>query len=105
MDQPQEPQLPNRVDITHLLSKVANTQYAVLPNSTVTLCVLYLKNGHVIVGKSACVDPGSFNQAEGEKYAFEDALNELWPLEGYLLQEDRHRAAEAALATLNKAAQ
>lgn len=92
MDQQQDPnQPPQRVDMTHLLGKIKNTQYARLPDSTMTICVLYLHNGHVVLGKSACVDPEAFNQAEGEKYAFEDAINNLWPLEGYLLQEDVYR--------------
>jgi len=46
-----------------------------------------MKNGYVVTGQSACVDASKFNAATGEKYAYEDALNKLWPLEGYLMAE------------------
>jgi hypothetical protein len=34
------------------------------------------------------VDLGNFDAALGRKYAYEDALKEAWPLEGYLLAEE-----------------
>lgn len=46
-----------------------------------------LKNGFTILGRAACVDPNNFVLAVGRKYAREDAANQLWRLEGYLLQE------------------
>ena len=47
-----------------------------------------MENGYVVVGTSACVDPLKFNQALGEKYSYENAIDKLWPLEGYLLAEE-----------------
>jgi len=90
----QEINKPNSVTITSMAEKINEVHYATLPNTTMTLCVLYMKNGHVVVGKSACVDPANYNQALGEKYAYEDAINQLWPLEGYLLSEDIYRASQ-----------
>lgn len=52
-----------------------------------TFCVLVLDNGHTIVGKSACVSAKNFDAALGRKYAREDAIRQMWPLEGYLLSE------------------
>lgn len=102
MDQ-QFPQPRTRVEITDLYDKIIRTDYARVEDTTMTLCVLHLKNGHTVIGKSACVDPKQFNQALGEKYSFEDAINNLWPLEGYLLQEDIYRNAQnnAAAAQFN----
>ena len=52
-----------------------------------TLCVLVLDNGFTLVGKSAPASAENFNSALGRKFAYEDALRQLWPLEGYLLRE------------------
>ena len=46
-----------------------------------------LKNGFIISGRGACVDPANFNIDIGRQVAREDAENQLWKLEGYLLQQ------------------
>lgn len=52
------------------------------------LAVSYkLKNGFTISGRGACVDPANFNIDIGRQVAREDAENQLWKLEGYLLQQ------------------
>jgi len=51
-----------------------------------TLCVLVLKNGFTIVGKSACASPENFDAELGRKIARQDAVNQIWPLEGYRLR-------------------
>jgi hypothetical protein len=81
--------LPAAVTLNDMLAKVDKTVYTVLPDTTTTVCQLFMKNGYVVIGTSACVDPKRFNRAEGEKYSFENAVDELWPLEGYLLAERR----------------
>jgi hypothetical protein len=45
-------------------------------------------NGYVVLGTSACADPTMFNKALGEQYSYADAIEKLWPLEGYLLREE-----------------
>lgn len=81
------PEKKTVVDMTSLSAKIKEVVYTTVPDSTLTLCLLYMKNGYVVIGKSACVDASKFNTAIGEKYAYEDALNNLWPLEGYLMAE------------------
>ena len=54
---------------------------------TTTLCFLVLKSGFTVVGKSACADPSEFDQVKGEKFAREDAIRQIWALEGYLLKQ------------------
>lgn len=50
--------------------------------------VLTTRNGFSVTGRpSAAVSPENDNQSEGEKIAFENAKNELWPLMGYALKE------------------
>lgn len=76
------------VTMDYMLSRVNKTVYTVLPETTTTICQLFMENGYVVLGTSACVDKTKYNQALGEKYSFEDAINKLWPLEGYLLSEE-----------------
>ena len=77
-----------KVTLNEIQDKVKKTVYTVLSDTTTTVCQLFMQNGYVIMGTSACVDPASFNQALGEKYAYEDAINKAWPLEGYLLAQE-----------------
>lgn len=53
-----------------------------------TLCVLVLKNGFTVVGKSACASPENFDAELGRKIARQDAVNQIWPLEGYRLRSE-----------------
>jgi hypothetical protein len=86
MNQPNEPKLRDTTcTITGITSKIKRTAYQRVEDSTTTLCLMYLDNGFLLIGKSACVDPKKFNQALGEKYAYEDAISKLWELEGYVL--------------------
>ena len=78
----------NKVTLEDIQGKVKKTTYTVLPDTTTTVCQLHMENGYVIMGTSACVDPANYNQALGEKYAYEDAVNKAWPLEGYLLAQE-----------------
>lgn len=52
-----------------------------------TFCVLVLKNGFTITGESACASPENFNVELGRKIARQNAVQKIWPLEGYVLRE------------------
>ncbi len=52
-----------------------------------TICVLVLRNGFTILGKSACASPENFDAELGRKIARTDAVNQIWALEGYLLKQ------------------
>lgn len=52
-----------------------------------TFCVLELENGFTVTGKSAPASAENFNAELGRKIAKADAVNQIWPLEGYLLRE------------------
>lgn len=88
--------LPTKVTLADILEKIVATTYQVLPGTTTTICQLKLANGYTVLGTSACVDPSEFSSAVGEKFAFEDAIDKVWPLEGYLLAERRHAAGVQA---------
>jgi hypothetical protein len=52
-----------------------------------SLRVLVMKNGFIVVGKSAPASPENFNAELGQKLAYEDAVRQLWPLMGYALRD------------------
>lgn len=58
-----------------------------------TICILVLKNGFTVVGKSACASPENFDAELGRKIARDDAKRQIWALEGYQL---RTKLAQAA---------
>lgn len=60
----------------------------------VTVVVAKLPNGFTIVESSACVDPVNYNEAIGVEICKKRIENELWQLEGYLLQEKLHNAGQ-----------
>ncbi len=85
-------QLPNRVTVSDMERKIKMTVYQRLEGTTTTICQITLENGYTLIGTSGCVDPKAYNQALGEKYAYEKAFEQLWALEGYLLRQRRFEA-------------
>jgi hypothetical protein len=79
-----------KVTMQGILDKIQGATYTLLPNGRTTICQLTMANGFTIEGSSACVDAGEYNQFLGEKYAYEDALSNVWKFEGYLLAERLH---------------
>jgi hypothetical protein len=75
------------VTLNGMQDRIVKATYHLMPGTTTTFCQLDMVNGYTVWGMSACVDPEKYNMALGEKYAYEDAINKLWPLEGYLLAE------------------
>jgi hypothetical protein len=52
-----------------------------------TFCVLVLRNGFTVTGESACASPENFDAEIGRKIARQNAVQKIWPLEGYLLKD------------------
>lgn len=89
---------PNRVSLDSMLDKIAGEYVTTLDKAfagspmfggmeVMTICVLVMQNGFMVIGKSAPADPANFDAALGHKFAREDAIRQLWPLEGYALRE------------------
>ena len=82
---------PHRVTLEELEAKIASEEFVNPPSVPhMTICVLTTINGYALVGRSAPADPENFNEALQRKFAREDALRQLWPLEGYMLREALH---------------
>lgn len=64
----------------------------------VTLCIIILENGFKVEGVSACVDPANYDEEKGKAYAYENAFEKIWEVEGYLLRQAMWEKAETAKA-------
>jgi hypothetical protein len=58
-----------------------------------TMCVLVMQKGFTVIGKSAPASPENYNKALGEQFAYEDAVRQIWPIEGYALRERLYASA------------
>jgi hypothetical protein len=52
-----------------------------------SICLLVMKNGFTVIGKSAPASAENFNAELGAKLAYEDAVRQVWPLMGYALRD------------------
>lgn len=86
------PDLPTALTQAMLEAKVTRVEYYAVPDSTTTICFLYLENGFIVDGKSGCVNPANYNLEAGKRYAYDNAIDKMWDLEGYLLKNQRYEA-------------
>lgn len=52
-----------------------------------TICVIQMRDGLTVTGESACVSSENFDAEIGRKIARQNAVNKMWPLMGYALNE------------------
>jgi hypothetical protein len=52
-----------------------------------SVCLVVMRNGFTIVGKSAPASPANFNAELGRKLAYEDCIRQIWPLMGFALRD------------------
>lgn len=57
------------------------------PLDLLTICLLTMANGFTVMGKSAPASPENYDEEKGRRFAYEDAIKQLWPLEGYALRD------------------
>lgn len=78
----------NTVTVQHIEEIFESCEFEVRTiYDKVTVVVAKLPNGFTIVESSACVDPRNYNEEIGVGICKERIKNQLWLLEGYLLQE------------------
>jgi hypothetical protein len=95
----------NRVTLDSIKAKVAQVEYynpPIAPHMTIAL--VKMRNGFIVTGESTPADPANFNAELGQRFAYEDALRKVWPLEGYSLREWMEIAADVS-AELAEAAE
>jgi Phage protein (N4 Gp49/phage Sf6 gene 66) family len=89
-----------RVSLDDMKAKIAGESYFTIgaalaamnmpvspATDLLTVCILEMQNGFTIIGKSAPASPENFDADKGKRFAYEDAIKQLWPLEGYALRE------------------
>jgi hypothetical protein len=69
-------------------SRISGVRY--LMDGKWTFCILTLANGFEVVGKSAPVSAENGDALVGQRYSYDDAVKQMWPLEAYLLAERVH---------------
>lgn len=75
-----------RLSPTQIDAMIRHGEYHVFNNKT-TVCCLTLRNGFTVVGYSSCVSPENFDPNIGTEVAYRNAREQIWQLEGYLLQQ------------------
>lgn len=76
-----------RVTLAHIQSIIVDETYTTLPSGKVLVCELTLRNGFTVRGEAAVVSRENFDHEIGRKVSRENAVRQIWQLEGYLLQE------------------
>ena len=74
-----------KVTLQVINDAIVQEVYQRIQATTVTVCVLTLKNGFTVTGHSACVSPENFDDALGEQIAREHAIDQCWRLFGFHL--------------------
>lgn len=60
----------------------------------VTVCVLILRNGHKVVGvNTGSISPEDFDEELARKLARQNAIDQIWPLMGFLLRQRIHEVS------------
>ena len=54
---------------------IASVRFIYIRSTTLTICVITLKNGWAVVGESAAMSPERYDQGLGETFAYANARN------------------------------
>lgn len=77
-----------KVTMEQIEAAVEQEKYIFPENTTLTICILRLKNTIDVVGTSACVSPANFDKKIGKKLAREAALDQCWSMFGFQLASE-----------------
>jgi len=77
-----------RVAGTDIATAIVGETYHVFEGTTVTVCLLTLRNGSKVIGHNyGSIDPARQDWEWGRKEARAMAVEKVWELEGYALRE------------------
>lgn len=76
-----------RLTPQHIDSVIVSETFTVLPSGKCMVCELILRNGFSVRGEAAVVSKENFNEEIGKDVSRRKAREQIWQLEGYLLQE------------------
>lgn len=73
---------------------ISDVTYTTLPSGKVMVCELTLRNGFTVRGEAAAVSKENFSEEIGKEVSYKNAREQIWQLEGYLLQQRLRENAE-----------
>jgi hypothetical protein len=79
-----------KLSLDYIEGLIEAEYYHVFHNTTTTICGLRLKNGFIAVGHSTPIREENFDAELGRRVARENAIKNIWQLEGYLLKQKLH---------------
>lgn len=80
-----------KLTLDYIKSLIVNVEYQRF-GDTLTVCVLTLRNGFTVTGESACINKAVFDAEIGQKVAYDNAVDKIWQLEGYLTLQQVYEA-------------
>lgn len=89
-----------KITIDQIEANVAKEEYHRFPGTTITVCLLTMKNGFTAMGKSAAASAANFNEEVGRTYARKDAIDKLWEPMGYELRSKLALIEQAPAPTM-----
>jgi len=89
----QKKMIKNKLTPEDIEKAIVKEEYIKVGTKT-TIAVLTLKNGFEVIGKSGCVDPSNYDHEIGSKVAREKAVDQVWLLEGYKLQQSMYEVSK-----------
>lgn len=99
-------ELPTKITIDALESCIHGVVYHLLQNTAsdvvppVTVCHVMLKNGKSVVGVNyGAIDPNLHSEEQGKEYAYKQAIDKLFELEGYSLINEHYKEGTGLLVT------
>lgn len=82
----------NRVTKEEIDNLIERVDYHLFEETTVTVCLIWLKNGAKVLGVNyGRILPEEQNWEMGKQEAYKDAYNKIWELEGYLVRHNLHK--------------
>jgi hypothetical protein len=76
-----------RLNPAHIDACIKYVEYWIVANTTTTVCAMVLQNNFVVIGKSAAASMANFDEEIGKQIAYDNAREQIWQLEGYLLKQ------------------
>ena len=77
-----------RVTPADIEAAIVREQYQSLEDTTITICLLTLRNGTKVLGYNyGAIDPAQQDWDVGQAESRKMAVDKVWELEGYLLRE------------------
>jgi hypothetical protein len=71
-------------------ARIADVNYIVLTDATVTICTVVLDTGYSVRGACTCTDPEKFDAAAARQCAYGEAMRKLRTLFGFLATESQY---------------